>query len=91
MKYVIVVLTIVGSCILLSGCNKTACDNCALQKREYCIMMMQANCNSALLTEYTINVVDACGQEAASNYISVTTDSCINGTLICPEEDEDCQ
>ncbi|HNW70287.1 MAG TPA: hypothetical protein PKI01_07790 [Bacteroidales bacterium] len=86
MKNLILIVTAACLSFLFSGCDKSGCDNCMVQKREFCLMMMQVNCNSAVLTTNIDYLVQACGQEEANNYISATTQSCTNGTLVCPEE-----
>ena len=72
--------------IFFSGCSKSGCDDCKIQKREFCLMLKEANCNGAMIQTNIDNLLQACGQEVANNYISAATDSCTRGILVCPEE-----
>jgi hypothetical protein len=88
MKKSILIVVVFALSIFFTACNKTGCDDCATQKREFCMMLMQVGCNSAMLTNNIDYLVQACGQDDASNYISAATDSCTKGTLVCPDECE---
>lgn len=88
MKKSILIIVLFGLSIFFAACNKIGCNDCDTQKREFCTMLMQVGCNSAMLTTNIDYLVQACGQAEASNYISAATDSCSKGTLVCPDECE---
>ena len=71
---------------VFTACKESNCDNCTIQKREFCLMMFEVNCNSAALTTNMDYLVQACGQNEANQWISAVTDSCTQGILLCPQE-----
>lgn len=86
MKNLIIITVFFCFAVFFAGCSKSKCDECTTQKREFCLMMFEVNCNSAYLTTNIDNLVRACGQSEANNYISTSTSGCTQGTLVCPEE-----
>ncbi|HNW88336.1 MAG TPA: hypothetical protein PKN48_01660 [Bacteroidales bacterium] len=86
MKKLILIIAFICFGAFVSGCDDSNCDNCTIQKREFCLMMFEAGCNSAALTTNIDYLIQACGQDEANSWISAVTDSCTQGILVCPEE-----
>lgn len=75
----------VCSVVFISACNKSGCDDCTAQKKEFCRVLKENGCNSAAMTYYIEQLNTGCGKAEADSYISASTKECSNGTLVCPE------
>jgi len=85
MKRLILIFAFFCFGIFFIGCKKTGCSDCTNQKHEFCLMLEQAGCNGALIQTNIDYLVQSCGQDKASEYISSATDSCTRGILVCPD------
>ena len=85
MKLIIMLIAVVISSYLLTGCAKSGCDDCSYQKQQFCNAMSEYSCNGAALTDNIDQLTKACGSSDASDFISTTTKSCTAGNLTCPQ------
>ena len=69
--------------ILFTRCAKSGCDDCKLQKEEFCKAIQDVNCNSAFLTTNIDNLIKSCGKTEAQHYIDTAAQNCTAGKLTC--------
>jgi hypothetical protein len=85
MKHLAVLLFSLFSIFIITSCTKGGCDDCTAQKKEFCRILKENNCNSAAMTYYIEQLNTGCGKDEANAYIATATGECKTGTLICPE------